>query len=87
MLKVFLDGPHVLSPVDLAETFNTTEELGAADASASDVDPALKPRGWWHPDPERKKTKGIEASLIMLRDILAKDHYEVCQSLLVHPSL
>lgn len=77
MFKVFLDAPHVLSPVDLAETFNTTEELGAAEAS--EVDPALKPRGWWHPDPDRKKTRGIEDSLIMLRDILAKDHYEVSQ--------
>lgn len=78
MVLVFLDAPHVLSPVDLAETFNTTEELGAAESSSStDVDPALQPRGWWRPDPERIKTNGIELSLVMLRDVLAKDHYEV----------
>ena len=63
----------------MAETFNTTEELGAAESSDSqaDVDPALQPRGWWRPDPERKKTNGIELSLTLLRDVLSKDHYEV----------
>ncbi|KIP03719.1 hypothetical protein PHLGIDRAFT_129970 [Phlebiopsis gigantea 11061_1 CR5-6] len=70
---VFLDAPHVLSPADLAETFNTAEELGAAEAEESD--PALQPRGWWKVDRGRTKLNGIEASLDLLRDTLNKDRY------------
>ena len=72
---VFLDAPHVLSPVDLAETFNTPEELGAAEAAESD--PALQPRGWWKVDRGRTKMTGVEESLALLRDTLKKDHYDV----------
>ncbi|THG97841.1 hypothetical protein EW026_g4250 [Hermanssonia centrifuga] len=72
---VFLDAPHVLSPVDLAETFNTPEELGAPEA-AQDADPALMPRGWWKVDAKRTNTNGLEASFDLLRDVLKKDHYD-----------
>ncbi|KAI0070566.1 FSH1-domain-containing protein [Panus rudis PR-1116 ss-1] len=71
---VFLDAPHVLTPVDIAETFNSPQELGAAEDT--NAEPALQPRGWWKFDPERKRTDGLEESLIFLRDILRKDHYE-----------
>ncbi|KAK7690144.1 hypothetical protein QCA50_006793 [Cerrena zonata] len=71
---VFVDAPHILSPADIAETFNTTQELGAAEAD--ETDPAMLPRAWWRADKERKRTDGLEASLIYLRDILKKDHYE-----------
>lgn len=73
---VFLDAPHVLSPADLAETFNTPAELGASDAA--DPDPAMQPRGWWKVDRTRTKLTGIEASFDLLRDTLKKDHYVVC---------
>lgn len=76
MLSVFLDAPHVLTPVDLAESFNTPEELGAPEAA--EQDPALAPRGWWKVDRGRTKMIGIEASLDLLRDTLSKDQYEVC---------
>ena len=72
---VFLDAPHVLSPADLAETFNTPEELGASDAA--DPDPAMQPRGWWKVDRTRTKLTGIEASFELLRDTLKKDRYVV----------
>ncbi len=78
---VFLDAPHVLSPVDLAETFNTPEELGAPEA-AQDADPALMPRGWWKVDAKRTNTNGLEASFDLLRDVLKKDHYDVSQTTL-----
>ncbi|CAL1711545.1 unnamed protein product [Somion occarium] len=71
---VFLDAPHVLSPADMASTFNSPQELGAAEASEND--PALLPRAWWHVDSERKRTDGLEATLVYLRDVLKKDHYE-----------
>ena len=78
---VFIDAPHVLSPVDLAEAFRSTSEtsslddLGAQEAS-TDSDPALAPRGWWKVDAARTKTIGLEDSILQLRDILAKDHYD-----------
>lgn len=75
LAPVFLDAPHVLSPVDLAESFNTPEELGAPEAVESD--PALQPRGWWKVDRSRTKMTGLEDSLALLRDTLKKDHYDV----------
>lgn len=72
---VFLDAPHILTPVDLAQSFNTPEDLGAAEAS--ETDPALMPRAWWKTDLQRTKTIGAETSLELLRDVLSKDHYEV----------
>ncbi|KAI0755480.1 serine hydrolase FSH [Fomes fomentarius] len=78
---VFVDAPHVLTPVDLAEAFRSTSEtsslgdLGAQEAT-TDSDPALAPRGWWKVDAARKNTIGLEDAILQLRDILAKDHYE-----------
>ncbi|KAI0795123.1 serine hydrolase FSH [Abortiporus biennis] len=73
---VFLDAPIILTPADLAETFNTPEELGASEATEEETDPALLPRGWWKVDAERKKLTDIELSLALLRDTLSKDHYD-----------
>ncbi|KAI0919075.1 hypothetical protein AcW1_003453 [Taiwanofungus camphoratus] len=77
---VFLDAPHVLTPVDLAElnassSNSSLEDLGAAEAT-EEKDPALAPRGWWKVDATRTQTHGLEDSLALLRDVLAKDHYD-----------
>lgn len=40
-------------------------------------DPALQPRGWWKVDRGRTKMIGVEDSLVLLRDTLRKDHYDV----------
>ncbi|KAI0631376.1 FSH1-domain-containing protein [Trametes polyzona] len=77
---VFVDAPHVLTPADLAEAFQTSSEssslddLGASDTNTND--PAAAPRGWWHVDAERKNTPGLEDSIKLLRDYLVKDHYD-----------
>ncbi|OSC99607.1 FSH1-domain-containing protein [Trametes coccinea BRFM310] len=79
---VFVDAPHVLTPADLAEAFQSSNEssslddLGASEAAATQTDPALAPRGWWSVDAARTKTVGIEDSIMLLRDYLSKDHYE-----------
>ncbi|TFK94280.1 hypothetical protein K466DRAFT_561233 [Polyporus arcularius HHB13444] len=68
--------------VDLAEAFRASEsetsslnDLGAQEAS-TDSDPALAPRGWWKADAARTKTIGVEDSIVQLRDVLSKDHYD-----------
>lgn len=77
-----MDAPHVLSPADLAEAFQTSSEakslddFGAGEAAA-ETDPALAPRGWWSVDGSRTKTDGLEDSILLLRDYLVKDHYDV----------
>ena len=71
----------MLTPVDLAEAFRASSEtsslddLGAQEAT-TDSDPALLPRGWWKVDAARTKTIGLEDSILLLRDILVKDHYD-----------
>ena len=71
----------MLTPVDLAEAFRASSEtsslddLGAQEAT-TDSDPALLPRGWWKVDAARTKTIGLEDSILLLRDVLLKDHYD-----------
>src|ERR1700676_3122921 len=71
---VFIDGPHLLQPVDLA--WSSAPQLGASEAS--DSDPALAPRAWWKANEERTRALGLDASLALLRDVLKADQYEVC---------
>jgi len=77
---VFVDAPHVLTPVDMAVLTSQSPEssldnLGAAEAT-TETDPALAPRGWWRVNEDRTQTNGLEDSLAVLRDVLAKDHYD-----------
>ena len=75
---VFVDAPHVLLPVDLTGHGATSlDAFGAAEASTTTDDPALKPRGWWRTDPTRTRTDGLEESLAFLRDILRTQRFEV----------
>ncbi|KAF9810436.1 hypothetical protein IEO21_06934 [Rhodonia placenta] len=78
---VFVDAPYVLTPVDMAflntlSNSSSLEDLGAPEAAA-EQDPALAPRGWWKAQADRDQTAGLEESLAVLRDVLAKDHYDV----------
>ena len=43
-------------------------------------DPAALPRSWWlfTRDPDGVRLKGMEDTLMFFRDILLKDHYQVC---------
>jgi len=76
---VFVDAPHVLMPVDLTGNGATSlDAFGAAEASTTSDDPALKPRGWWRTDPTRTRTDGLDESLAYLRDILRTQRFEVC---------
>jgi len=69
---VFVDGPHVLQPVDL--TGSSTSPFAGSETSNSD--PALIPRAWWKSNEERTQALGLDASLASLRDILKSDRYE-----------
>jgi len=69
---VFVDGPHILQPVDLVGS--STSQFGASEASNSD--PTLTPRAWWKTDEERTQAFGLDVSLATLRDILKAGRYE-----------
>lgn len=72
-----MDAPHVLTPVDLTETFGSSADLDALGASeaSGEADPSMAPRGWWHVKGPRAKTS-MEESILAIRDLLVKDHYE-----------
>ncbi|EED83883.1 predicted protein [Postia placenta Mad-698-R] len=57
---------------------SSLEDLGAPEAAA-EQDPALAPRGWWKAQADRDQTAGLEESLAVLRDVLAKDHYDTVE--------
>jgi len=69
---VFLDGPHVLRPADLA--FGDSSEAPEETAT----DPEVAPRGWgFKPTPENLEPGFVEA-LETIKDALSKDTYAVC---------
>ena len=74
-----MDAPHVLLPVDLSGL--NPNSIGAPEAvvekKPEEIDPAEIPRGWWRSNPERTRYDGVADSLAMIRDILAKDKFEV----------
>lgn len=65
----------VLQPVDL-DGF-TANALGASEATSATSDPGLTPRAWYKANPDRTVAKGLEDALLMLKDVLLRDHYVV----------
>jgi len=79
---VFLDGPHVLRPADLAfgGSSEALEETGEIV-----TDPEVAPRGWgFKPTPENLEPGLVEA-LETIKDALSKDTYVVRTQNPVHP--
>lgn len=71
---VFLDGPHILKPADLAFG-NSLESLVETGEAATDPGAAL--RGWgFKPTPEVPEPGLVEA-LEVIKDALSKDTYVV----------
>ncbi|KAI0034841.1 FSH1-domain-containing protein [Vararia minispora EC-137] len=73
---VFVDAPVILRPADLVETFGSTADLGAAEATPDADDPALTPRAWWKTDASRTRTGGLLESVEVLRDILKAGRFD-----------
>jgi len=67
---VFLDGPHILQPVDMPLDFGS---LDRPESVESATDPELIPRAWWRSNEERTVYIGIDESLVYMRDFLQKE--------------
>jgi hypothetical protein len=74
-----VDGPIVLLPVDL-DGPSSLAALGASEANTTSSDPSTTPRAWWKSNPERTIAHGLEDSILLLRDILQRDRYDVSMS-------
>ena len=71
---MFLDGPHVLRPADLA--FGGSVEL-LEETGETATDPEVAPRGWgFKPTPEDLEPGLVEA-LETIKDALSKETYVV----------
>ena len=71
---MFLDGPHILQPADLAFG-NSLEPVEETGGTATDPGTAL--RGWgFKPTPEDPEPGLVEA-LEVIKDALSKDTYVV----------
>ncbi|KAF8870469.1 serine hydrolase FSH [Infundibulicybe gibba] len=71
---VFLDGPHILQPVDLVGS--PSAALPTVEAPSVDADPALTPRAWWKVNRERTKAFGLEESLMLVRETLRSRKFD-----------
>lgn len=69
---VFLDGPHVLSLTD-AKFGN----MDVMETQPEPTDPELIPRAWWRSDDAGTAYRGLETSLLYLRDYLAQERFNV----------
>jgi len=77
---VFLDGPHILKPADLAfgNSLESLEETGEAA-----TDPETAPRGWGFKATPEDPEPGLVEALEVIKDALSKDTYVVRAS---HPA-
>jgi len=71
---VFLDGPHVLRPADLA--FGGLPEA-LEETGETVTDPEVAPRGWGFKATPENLEPGLVEALEMIRDALSKDTYVV----------
>ncbi|KZV88150.1 FSH1-domain-containing protein [Exidia glandulosa HHB12029] len=67
---VFLDGPHVLTLADV-----NFGNMDVQETQPEPTDPELIPRAWWRSDEAGTKYRGLEESLLYLRDHLVKEKY------------
>jgi len=72
---VFVDAPHRMPPNDFNELGVSTEALDSG-AIVSSQDPKLLPRAWWRVNKALTKFVGWEESVLYLRDVLAKNHFD-----------
>ena len=71
---MFLDGPHVLQPADLAFG-NSVESLEQTEEAATE--PGMAPRGWGFRATPENLEPGLVEALEVIRDVLLKDTYVV----------
>ena len=71
---MFLDGPHVLQPADMAfgNSVESLEETGEAA-----TEPEMAPRGWGFRATPENLEPGLVEALEVIRDVLLKDTYVV----------
>ena len=71
---VFLDGPHVLQPADLAfgNSVESLEETGEAA-----TEPGMAPRAWGFRATPENLEPGLVEALEVIKDVLLKDTYVV----------
>ena len=86
---MFLDGPHILKPADLAFgnslVDSSLEATGESEEAVTDPEAAL--RGWgFKPTPENAEPGLVEA-LEVIKDALLKDTYAVSASIPGTPGL
>ncbi|KAF8499904.1 serine hydrolase FSH, partial [Hysterangium stoloniferum] len=72
---VFLDAPHILVPADLPGHALEWLQAAEANASPSEPDEALTPRGWWEANADRTKMTGLHETLALLRDTLRSTRF------------
>lgn len=81
-IKVFIDAPHLMHPVDLVgpSSINALESLGAAEAANADQDASLMPRAWWKSNAEKTKAVGLAESLEYVKWVLKERRFDVSES-------
>ena len=79
---MFLDGPHVLRPVDLVfgDSIESLEETGE-----TVTDPEVASRGWGFKPTTENLEPGLVESLELIKEALSKDNYVVRAQNLARP--
>jgi len=75
IVVVFADGPMILAQSDM-EGFQSTTTISELLDNANSS-PELTPRAWWRANADRTLYDGVDQSILHLRDILAKQRFDV----------
>ncbi|EIW80538.1 FSH1-domain-containing protein [Coniophora puteana RWD-64-598 SS2] len=75
---VFVNAPIALRRIDLAGSASepSLDAVGASEANPDSTDEKDAPRAWWRADRARQTAKGLEDTLIYIREILRKDRFD-----------
>jgi hypothetical protein len=73
---VYLDGPHILQPADLAFG-NSLVEPALEETGEAVADPEVAPRGWGFKATPENAEPGLVEALEVIKDALSKDTYAV----------
>ena len=76
---MFVNAPHILQPAELDAPSEELAEL------QSNPDTAL--RGWWTANEERTKVTGLQESLLVIRDVLKSQRFDVGLAIWIWPPL
>jgi len=73
---VFINAPHILLPSEMHGSSTQIAQGEVPSEADTEAEPNLALRTWWKTNKERTVAKGLEESIMYLRDVLREGRYD-----------